>query len=323
MSRRMTRTGALISLWALIWLWPAGCVGPLPPLGLPEPGTYRRIVRFKDQGPRDFLVHLPKGYVASKAYPLVVMLHGALSTAGRAERLTGLSRLADRAGFIAVYPNGIGVFGLFQHWNAGHCCGRAMKDKLDDVGFVAEVIGWVKGRHRIDGGRVYLVGYSNGGMLAYRFAAERPGLVAAVAVVAGSVGSRPAGGGAEWRLPKPLKVMPVIAFHGRRDSSVPFEGGRSGTGLPRAFVSALDSARFWAKNNGCKRPPKVERLQDNRIRRRSWCRGGPGEVVLYGLDDWGHEWPSRRTTARRTAHGKPRGFDAARIIWQFVSRHRR
>jgi len=38
---------------------------------------------------------------------------------------TGWSDLADREGFVVLYPEGIGLLGYLQHWNAGHCCGRA------------------------------------------------------------------------------------------------------------------------------------------------------------------------------------------------------
>ena len=70
----------------------------------------------------------------------MIVIHGAFSTAREMERMSGFSRLADREGFIVVYPNGIGLLGYLQHWNVGQCCGKAAKDGVDDLGFVRAVV---------------------------------------------------------------------------------------------------------------------------------------------------------------------------------------
>ncbi|MBU0513162.1 MAG: alpha/beta fold hydrolase [Proteobacteria bacterium] len=299
-----------------------GCPGPLPSAGLPQSGTYQEEIRsLPKQGARDFLVHVPSGYTGKRPFPLVVVLHGAFSTARLTERLTGFSRLADREGFIVAYPNGFGFLGLFQHWNAGHCCGWAMRTRLDDVGFVAEVIKFLSLRLRVDKRRVYLVGYSNGGMLAYRFAAERSDLVAAVAVVAGTVGSRAADGRPQWSMPRPKRMVPVIAFHGRQDDSVPYGGGRSSNGLPVHFVSTLDSVLFWARSNRCAWLPGTDMLNGGRVLRYSWCASSPAPVILFTLRAWGHQWPGGTETAN--LKDGLRFFDVAPVIWRFVSKYRR
>jgi len=53
---------------------------------------------------------------------------------------SGVSFLTDRAGFFVLYPEGMNLFGFLSHWNAGHCCGKAAADGVDDVGFLAEAI---------------------------------------------------------------------------------------------------------------------------------------------------------------------------------------
>ena len=89
------------------------------------------------------------------------------------EKFSGFSALADREKFLVLYPDGMGLFGYLQHWNAGHCCGKAAKDKVDDVGFIAAAIEDVCDHLRVDRSRIYMLGFSNGGMMAYRFAAEK------------------------------------------------------------------------------------------------------------------------------------------------------
>src|SRR5579871_2763819 len=76
---------------------------------------------------RSYLLHLPNP-LPNNPLPLVVVLHGGGGSAEGAEAQTGFNTLADRYGFIAVYPNGTGeshplmkLLGKpgFLTWNAG------------------------------------------------------------------------------------------------------------------------------------------------------------------------------------------------------------
>ena len=80
--------------------------------------------------------------------------------------------------------------GFIQHWNAGHCCGKAADEAEDDVGFVELVVKDAARRVQVDAARVYVTGFSNGGMLVYRAMAERTGLFAAAAPLAATHGGR-------------------------------------------------------------------------------------------------------------------------------------
>ena len=55
-----------------------------------------------------------------------------------------------------------------------------------------------------------MVGFSNGGMLTYRFAAERGDFLAAAAPMAASIGGRPSEDLPEWRIPEPVRPIPII-----------------------------------------------------------------------------------------------------------------
>ena len=160
-----------------------GCVTSFPGYETIKPGTYQHKLNVRVTGSRrSYLLHIPRGYDPARPTPLVVVLHGAFDTAKEVERQTGLSDLADREGFFALYPNGITLFGWLQHWNARHCCGKAMKDGIEDLGFVAGVIEQAQVHLNVDPKRIYMVGYSNGGMLVYLFASEKPETLSAVAI---------------------------------------------------------------------------------------------------------------------------------------------
>ena len=315
-----------ISIAFLILALPAaGCAPSLRGLPNPPPGTYRvhahATYRLSD---RTFLLHVPPGYRVETPLPLVVVLHGALSTGGLTEAETGFSDLADTEGFLVAYPEGIGILGLLQHWNAGHCCAKAAEDGVDDVGFLAEVISIVRGKLSVDPGRIYMAGMSNGGMLAYRFAAERGGELAAAAVVSGAIGSSGEDGKERWRLPKPERPVPVIIFHGLADETIPAAGGMRSGKRGISFRSIDNATDFWREADGCRGTPGTELSRGGKVLRTTWndCRDGSA-VESWLLAGWGHQWPARHLTERPDIDKSLRGFDATRRIWEFFRRFRR
>ncbi len=91
--------------------------------------------------------------------------------------------MAAAQGIAVAYPDGIG-----GSWNAGGCCGQAEADDLDDVGFILALVDELVASYSIDPDRVYLTGFSNGGLLAYRLACESDRFAAIAPVGATLVG---------------------------------------------------------------------------------------------------------------------------------------
>lgn len=215
-------------------------------------------MKFHDLGiSRRYGVHAPRRVAKSPA--LVVALHGGgLGSPAQMERMTGWSALADRErSFIVAYPEG-----LKATWNAGNgACGYAGRAGVDDVGFLSSMLLDVARRYAIDDRRVCLSGHSNGSMMAHRYAAEEPGLVAAIAGVAGGFSAIP-----NLQIIGPPAVRIV---HGLLDDHVPFEGG--------VGPKALDPYDHLP----------IEQTE-------SWWRAQGGHVeAAYGK--WGHVWPGDET----------------------------
>ena len=313
----------LFLLPCLIWQ----CSASLPRQGIPKPGTYQQKLDLKVMGAkRDYWLHIPANYDHQKETALVVVVHGAFSTARKMEKESGFSALADREGFLVAYPSGAyGLFGLFQHWNAGHCCGKAADDSTDDVGFLDEVIDDIRRRFPVDSGRIYMVGFSNGGMLTHRFAAERTKRLAAAAPLAAALGGRASSEAPFWKTPQPSEALPMIIFHARDDEAVPYDGGISPRkGGEREYISVAESVNFWIENNHCHDEAIEEQLYEGRVTRASWAdRQGKNEVILYSIDNWGHKWPGRYFTRKLDKNDPLRNFKAADIIWEFFKRHTR
>lgn len=303
-----------------------GCTPGLSPMSGEAAMSYQVKMDERFHGlRRSYRVHLPPGYNAARPLPMVVVVHGAFDTAGGMERFTGFSDLADQEHFIALYPNGIGILGYLQHWNAGHCCGKAAADEIDDVGFLARVIEDACARLAVDRRRIYMTGFSNGGMMVYRFASERGDLLAAVAPLAATAGGRPAATAPEWSGADPVRPMPVLAMHGLADSHVPFAGGPSpAQGGSRQYWPVMRSLDLWIRKNGCGTTPVTRSERHGKVLVSTWQDGAHGaDVVLYLLEGWDHRWPGPYFTAALDAGDPLRDFDAASIIWDFFKGHTR
>lgn len=231
-----------------------------------------------DAGRREALVVEPD-VVASAGpgatFPLVVVLHGFGSDAEEMALVSGLPREARDRRFLAV----LGV-GLDKSWNAGSCCGSSAADGVDDVAYLQSLILTIESRYPVDRSRVFLLGYSNGGMLTYRFMCASAGLVASAVSVAGTNTT-----GCRMTTPRPF-----LQVSGSDDPVVPVDGSavatRPGVG-PTPSVRA--SVAGVGRDLGCPAPTTV-RLGPVVEQRRAPCRGGV-EVVLDLVDGISHGWP--------------------------------
>lgn len=319
----LSRTLLLMTFASLL---AGGCTASLPSGRVAGGETYTNRTDFQTGGfRRAYRLHVPPGYPSGAPIPLVVVVHGAFDTAEGVERASGFSRLADRENFAVLYPEGIGILGFLQHWNAGHCCGKAAADGIDDVGFVASAIGDVCRHLAIDRDRIFMAGFSNGGMLVYRFAAERGELLAAAAPLAASIGGRADAEAPEWRIPEPVRPLPLIVMHGLGDDDVRYEGGASiHRGGGRTYLPVEESAAFWVRRNGCAPRAAEQRLYDGRVLLKSWSAcANDADVALYLIEGWGHVWPGRNFTGALADDDPLRGFDAAEVIWSFFRAHPR
>ncbi len=271
---------------------------------------------------RHYRVRVPAELDPERPAPLVVALHSAFSTGRQLAAWSGFDARADRDGVVVVYPEGFGILGLLQHWNAGHCCGRAARKGIDDLGYLDAVVRDARARYAVDPDRLYLAGYSNGGMMAHLFAAARADSVAALAVVAGPVGSATGGEDPVIAPPEPGRPVPALVLHGTADVNIPYEGGPAPANPGRRYLPAIESARFWACANGVMGPDPPLHADARGIGTRAWGAGTPGrEVVLRTLPDWDHAWPGGRFTARLDAGHPLHGYEAADEIWAFFRRH--
>jgi len=267
---------------------------------------------------RRYLVHLPEDFSAQgekeKKIPLVLVLHGAGGNAKLAREITGMNQVADKKNFIVVYPDGTGLFNYMLSWNAGECCNYVEPFGIDDVDFLRRVIEQMKEDYNIDTQRIYVAGLSNGGMMAYYLACELADEIAAIASVSSSMWIDDCA---------PSDYLSVIAFHGAKDTVIPFGGGRSYSWFVNLFdlnfFSVEEAVSFWVGHNGCA-DKIIERgdLKTEKIIYGS-CESN-SEVVLYKLGEAGHIWPGGKKSWF-LADEPVDYINASEIIWNFFENH--
>ena len=285
-------------------------IGPL------KPGDYLRSLDIGKEK-RTYLVHLPPSYDPNKPMPVVLAYHGGATSARIMVTFSGLNGKSDEAGFMVVYPNGTGLLENALTFNAGNCCGYAMRNDIDDIGFTRALLDDLSKVANIDSKRIYATGISNGGMMCYLLASELSDRIAAIAPVGGPMGTEKC---------HPREPVSIIHFHGEDDQFAPFKGGH-GTGVSGTdFYSVEYSILSWVKANGCPETPEITQLPDKvddgtAVTRKRYGPGKEGsEVILYAIKGGGHTWPGRES--RMDKLGKTtKEISANDLMWEFFKKH--
>jgi poly(hydroxyalkanoate) depolymerase family esterase len=134
---------------------------------------------------RLYLVHLPPAYDARRPLPLVMVLHGCRQHNDDIRHITNFDAVADREGFIVVYPFVTSYVGLrtrncWGWWSANQI--RAGAGEVEDLW---QIIEEVRSRHAVDARRIHVTGLSSGGGMTVAMLVAHAGRIASGAPVAG------------------------------------------------------------------------------------------------------------------------------------------
>ncbi len=260
-------------------------------LGLvPRPATLER-----PEGARRYLVATPPdGTSGGRA--LVVVLHGAGASA---DQVLGLAfppsplslwlEIAAREQLVVIAPDA-GKGG----WSDCFASDARVAQK-DDVAFVGALIEHAIAHHRVDPRRVYLMGVSRGGWMAYAVAVEIPHKLAAFSVV---LASMPPPG----RAKAPTAPLPALIFGCTADPLIYYHGGKPwyAFGFAEPVRGIDDTVHAWRELAGLADTPNVVKLPTSDARGRTsvtrfiWGQAPDSvQVGLYRIDGAGHAEPSR------------------------------
>lgn len=258
---------------------------------------------------RRYLLYVPKSLDQSSPVPLVITIHGFAEWPAHVRDVTRWNKLADKEGFIVVYPSGTKFpkrWAAFNENNPG-------SGETKDVQFLSDLIDKLESEYNIDLQRVFINGFSNGGGMSYLAGCQLSDRVAAIGGVSGA-----------YLFPMesctPARPVPMIAFHGTADPIVPFNGGPSHSfDIPFAAIPDWISAR--AGLNGCRAIPQISQPTSGvTVQQYTSCSQG-AEVVLYTLEGQGHDWAGGKALPKWLVGNHSDAVNATELIWDFFKQH--
>jgi polyhydroxybutyrate depolymerase len=260
---------------------------------------------------RKYLLYVPKSYERSRRAPLVISLHGAAGWPALQADISRWNDLADKHGFLVVYPAGTTLLGERgpRVWPMG-------PQSVDiDATFISDLIGKIEKDYSVDSSRVYADGLSNGGAMAYAVGCKLSNRVAAIGAVAAALP-------ASSNICADAKPEPVVAFHGTADKIAPYLGGRSGDPVnPQQFPAVQDWLAQWAERNQCTGDP-VDTPVAATVHRLDYTNcPHNAEVVLYTVTGGGHQWPGGKQLPGWWVGRATNDISATRVMWDFFTRH--
>ena len=189
---------------------------------------------------RPVTVHVPPSYSRSTPAPLLMLLHGSGDTGASQEEYLRLTPAATAHGMLYVTPDGTRNAYNSRIWNATDaCCGSGVR--VDDSAYLRAVIAEVKANYNVDPRRVFLVGHSNGGFMAFRMACDHADEIAAIVSIAGATF-------ADSTRCEPTQGVATLQIHGTADPTIKYGGG---TLRGEPYPSARITLETWARYNGC------------------------------------------------------------------------
>lgn len=289
---------------------------------LSEGGTYQ------------VLVVVPDGFRPGRRLPMVLNLHGATQSGAQSLNDSAFDVTADKYDFFLVSPDG-GVPNLAvpaslpagYFWNVPGIpmSGGAPPPpgSRNDERFLLDVLATMKARLCVNPRRIYVDGASNGAMMTSYMACHHADLFAAAGAVSGVRAGR-ANPDDPQQIDtdacRPVRPIPMIAIHGRKDPLVPYAGNDS-AGWGYDVMTAL---RRWAKLNGCAggKRTTTRRLTPT-VERVTWGRCA-ADVALWRSDIGGHTWYGHQSVVPyELAVGETdMSMDNNEVLWGFFAKQR-
>jgi len=262
---------------------------------------YRTIVQ--DSITREYILYVPHSYDGDMPTPLVINFHGFGDCAAQYAKLMGefykFNSLADQNKFLVAYPQAIMREKEDVYWDPGDDGSESINN---DVYFTEQLIYDINSEYKVDLSRVYAVGYSNGGMMAYGLACSRGDLIAAIGIMSGIMLKSEC---------DENEYTSIIHFHGAADDVLPLEGNQE-------FPSVFDVVNFWLNHNNIPASSLVTKeLNGGDVVRYEYSGGNKNtSFVLYIIKreykkPGGHVWFSDDIN----------GVNPNQILWNFLSRY--
>jgi polyhydroxybutyrate depolymerase len=249
---------------------------------------------------REYSLYVPASYDRSRPAPLVISIHGGAMWPAAQQDTSQWNRVADRHGFIVVYPSGR--------------TGRGPRSTgPHDVPYIADLIDEIERNYNIDRSRIFANGFSNGGGTSFVLSCTLADRIAAVGLV-DAAHLEP------WSSCKDQRPVPMISFHGTADTAAIYEGGKTWV-TPEILPNIPAWTALWGRRNGCSPMPVATRIAADVTRTEYVECAGNASAILYTVEGGGHTWPGGGYVPEWFVGKSTHSIDASSLMWEFFSQH--
>ncbi|TFW27497.1 extracellular catalytic domain type 1 short-chain-length polyhydroxyalkanoate depolymerase [Massilia horti] len=275
------------------------------------PGSFIDGSYTNEAGTRGYKLYVPGNYTGLPA-ALVVMLHGCVQDPDDFAAGTQMNALAEEHGFLVVYPAQSPQANATRCWNWFNAI-HQQRDQ-GEPSIIAGITRDIMARYCVDQARVYVAGMSAGGAMATIMGTLYPDLYAAVGVHSGlpfaSAHDLPSAlaamKGDFLRRSEPGHALPIIVFHGDKDTTVHPANGEHLIELAR-HASIDVAVEPGTVPQGYAYTRTVHQREDGRVHAEHW--------VIHGA---GHAWSGGDA---RGSYTDGKGPDASREMLRFFRTH--
>ena len=222
---------------------------------------------------------------------LVFILHGSGGSGEQMlKRAPELMEIADQENFIAVYPSG-----YLNYWNE---CRKAANSKanqmnINEEDFFKGMIRYFHQQYNINRRKVFVVGTSGGGHMAYKLALTMPDQIQAITAIIANLPDTN-----NLDCPEMRKPMNVMIVNGTKDNTNPYDGGEVILGSGNfGFVRSTDRTfAYWSQLAGYTESPRMRVLpdtdpNDGKTIEEYVFSGRKKEVILLKVIGGKHDYP--------------------------------
>lgn len=263
----------------------------------------------------DVLLYSPKPYNEDKSHPLIIVAPGIGGRLARFVRATGFTKKVNLQGFVIAYPQ------IDQHedWRSW----LSSENSAQAAGFFRNLIAEVSSKRSIQPDKVFLVGFSGGGILVLSAMCDLANEVTAFAVISASLPRM------QHSTCNIKRSVPAIIIASRDDPVLPWNGGRVSKILIEKssldVLSISDTVDLWRIANKCDARPQIQPLANydsmdgttvTQLRYGFKCRDS-SHILLYAITGGGHSWPGSNVKLRSFEGSISQDFRATDVIWEF------
>jgi polyhydroxybutyrate depolymerase len=230
----------------------------------------------------------------NKNQALIFVLHGSGGNGtGAMEVSRKLEQKSSDENLMLVYPDG-----YKRYWNECRKLANTPPnlENINEEAFFSAMIAYFKKGYDINVKKVFVIGTSGGGHMAYKLALTMPAKITAITAIIANLPDSTNFDCAESKVAKPVMII-----NGTLDPLNAWDGGEMnlGNGITLGRVRSTERTfRYWADLGGYKGEPKKETLPDTdpadqrTIERYTFSEKGKPEVVLLKVIGGKHDYPN-------------------------------